>query len=528
MAVNSVSPPAAPDLQHAASRSGIREKLILAAILTAFALIRGPALWQMAGGMDEELFAIPGWTVWNEGVPRIPYMPPRSPSSGFWESSTVTFALPPLYYYWQAPLHGLLGPGYPAARVASATAGALAICLVFLIGRRLGVSPSAALAAAALYSISRAFYFPATIARPDMLCATLELAAVWQFLIWRSERASWRLGLCGALLGLGGLTHPVGVVAAVQLGFCCLLIPDPISKRCRSAAWLAFTACAVFSLWLLLIVPHMHLFWTQFSANVLKPVGPTFVERLVTPWRAIAAQAAPTWDRLGPLQSVMSLAGLLGSLTLARRSMTARWLAGLALSSMLLIVLLVDEGHISQGYWCYPAAFWLLGLAHLIERLASAITAQRGEVLTGACWVGLIICSLPGSGLRTTYMLVSHWRECDYSRSCFVRNNLLSDLPPDAHYLVDPAFAFDVYVTGRRTSLACYDPAVDDSMLPDYDILIVSRYGLDNEHPRHFDAELWYSAGQVSPFTCYAGIYGPQERQQDAAPDQSGADRSGQ
>lgn len=76
-----------------------------------------PLIYRQAGGQDEHLFAVPGWTVAREGVPRIPYVPGRDPASVFYRADEALFALPPAYFYWQAPFFLVLPAGYGTARL---------------------------------------------------------------------------------------------------------------------------------------------------------------------------------------------------------------------------------------------------------------------------------------------------------------------------------------------------------------------------------------------------------------------------
>ncbi len=85
--------------------------------------------------MDEDWFAIPGWTVAQEGVPRVPYAPERHPESVFYWADVALYALPPAYFYWQAPLHWLLPPGCGTSRLASAIAGVVALLIVARLGQ---------------------------------------------------------------------------------------------------------------------------------------------------------------------------------------------------------------------------------------------------------------------------------------------------------------------------------------------------------------------------------------------------------
>ncbi|HVW37525.1 MAG TPA: glycosyltransferase family 39 protein, partial [Pirellulales bacterium] len=141
-----------------------RSLAALALILAAFCLLRVPVLYRHYGGQDEDWYAIPGLTVAQSGIPRVPYAPCRNLKSCFYKVDEALLALPPAYFYWQAPFFWLLPAGFGTARLASAVAGMVAIGLAYLLGRRLTGRESIGLAAAGLYSLSRVLYFPAIVA----------------------------------------------------------------------------------------------------------------------------------------------------------------------------------------------------------------------------------------------------------------------------------------------------------------------------------------------------------------------------
>ena len=99
----------------------------LGLILAVFCLLRVPILYRHYGGQDEDWYAIPGFTVAQTGIPRVPYAPCRSLKSCFYKVDEALLALPPAYFYWQAPFYWLLPAGYGTARLASAVAGMIAI-----------------------------------------------------------------------------------------------------------------------------------------------------------------------------------------------------------------------------------------------------------------------------------------------------------------------------------------------------------------------------------------------------------------
>jgi hypothetical protein len=488
------------------SRQCWRTAALLAVLITIMFVIRVPALWKQPGGMDEELFAIPGWTVWTEGVPRIPYMPERAPT-GFQESDRLVFALPPLSFYWQAIFFGAFGCGYPAARLASLAAGAAAIVLTYGIGRRVGLRREACLAAAALYSISRAVHFPATIARPDMLCTALELGAVYSFLAWREKPTAWRLTLTGVLLGLAGLTHPTAIVPAIQVAVWCILVEATVAVRLRRLALVTASAILTASCWWWLIRLDPELFHEQFFANVLGRTTTGMADRLLAPWASAWAQLAPMIGRLNPIQFSFAILGTLAPLLWGWRG-TGRTLCLLSASAAGLLILLMTKSHPAHGYWSYPAAFWLSGLCFVADAAASRRGWRRPA--RWSMYAVFLAASLPGAGLRTA---ATAWLrdDCVSSRNCFVAT-LLQRLPPDARLLVDPAFAFDIYCAGRPTTLAVFEPEIQAARPIGYDYLIVSRYGLANQHPSRFNGKLFFTRGDPEDlFGCFAQVYVPAE-----------------
>ena len=207
-------------------------RIVLLIVLAAFLGLRLPPTLHQAGGTDEEWYGIPGLTVAREGIPRVPYARATDDGSVFLGAERLLFAMPPLSYYAQAPFFLLLPPSYGTARLASLTAACVAILLVYAIARSLWDDRAAGLWGAGIYSACRLLYFPAMIARPDMLCGTLGLAAVWAMCRWsRGRRRRW-LTSAGVFLGLAGLTHPFAIVFAMQLGAWAALAPGSAWRAC--------------------------------------------------------------------------------------------------------------------------------------------------------------------------------------------------------------------------------------------------------------------------------------------------------
>ena len=51
---------------------------MLLLICVLFLAFRLPLMYRQPGGMDEGDFAVPGYTILQDGIPRIPYVPSRN------------------------------------------------------------------------------------------------------------------------------------------------------------------------------------------------------------------------------------------------------------------------------------------------------------------------------------------------------------------------------------------------------------------------------------------------------------------
>ncbi|MEL7338108.1 MAG: hypothetical protein AAFN70_18085, partial [Planctomycetota bacterium] len=136
-----------------------------------YVVLRLPALIHQPGMQDEQWFAVPGYTVWQEGIPRIPYVPTRNRETLFENADVCLMALPPGLFYVQAPFFGLFSAGYPTARLPLFLAALITIGITFWVVRRLGGSLGAATAAAVIMALSRPLLFTGLTARPDLLSA---------------------------------------------------------------------------------------------------------------------------------------------------------------------------------------------------------------------------------------------------------------------------------------------------------------------------------------------------------------------
>jgi 4-amino-4-deoxy-L-arabinose transferase-like glycosyltransferase len=526
-------------------------------IALAFLAARGPQLWLQAGGQDEDWFAVPGWTVAREGVPRAPYAPYERRESAFYRADAALFALPPAYFYWQAPLYWVLPPGYGVARLASALAGILALVFTWRLGVMAYQSHAIALTGVALFSLSRVFFFPAITARPDALCGALGLGAVLAVWHWR-ERPSWRVLLAaGVLLGLGMLSHPFAIVYCLQCGVWTLWPRQGWRPNLGAAAALTATAMGAFALWLPLILMYPDVFKTQFFNNVIHRSETSVLERALWPFDSFAYHARLLWEHAGPAQLGLMLGGLMvaTALDLRREPHSARQIhnpkrkrgnAGdapsltrrvsvlqesrgaspsltrraphlpgavtlvvLAWSSVHLLV--VFQGlHPTKGYWLYPAAFCFLCVGRVLAGVVRSIPQGNFRRAAAAVLATAVLALLaPGSGARAWLTYVRHGGQADYNRSKFVEQ-LLKDLPPDAKFIVDPAYVFDFYLAGRDTTLGVNAPFYFLAEGRPYDYYVASRYGLKNQIPAALGGRRIAVHGRPDdPLANYAEIYVP-------------------
>jgi hypothetical protein len=121
--------------------------------------------------------------------------------------------------------------------------------------------------------------------------------------------------------------------------------------------------------------------------------------------------------------------------------------------------------------------------------------------------VTLVGVMAPGSGVRAWWTYVRRGAQPDYNRTRFVEQ-LLKDLPPEATYIVDPAYVFDFYLAGRKTTLGVNVPFYFLAEGRAYDYYVASRYGLNNQIPQALDGRRIATYGrQDDPMANYAEIF---------------------
>jgi hypothetical protein len=343
-----------------------------------------------------------------------------------------------------------------------------------------------------------------------MLCTAFGLGALVCMARWQvAEDRRWLI-LAGVLLGLGGLTHPFAVVFAAQAAGWVFLASRGW-RRIGNVALLALLALAVTACWLPLILSHPEAFRAQFLNNILKPAGPGLLSRLLNPIDSFWSQGWMMTGHLGLIQAVL----LLGAPVIAaagdrfrRRGPLIAWL--LALSSVYLMAAAAGR-HPTQYQWCYPTTLLCLCLGRVVSA-AGVFLLGLGRTGRWISWTGgltLVGLMLPGAGLRTWLVHVRHWNDADHNAPAFARQ-ILADLPPDARYTVDREFALDFVAAGRRTILAeTYDVYLSAQDI-EYDYLIVSRHGIDEDLAVVMRGTLWRTYGdREDPFACYAEVYRP-------------------
>ena len=503
-----------------------RSVVILGVIVAGFLILRVPLMSRQQGGTDEAFFAVPGKTILQEGIPRIPYLPVRDKTSVFYQADKVLFCLPPAYFYWQAVFFGLLPDSFLTARLASATSGLLMLGILYLLGRQFLGSDNAGLWAAGLFSLSRLFYFPATSTRPDMLCGMWGLAAVMAAWKWSRDRDQKSLAGTGVLLGLGLLTHPYAIVYCLQIGLWVLLAKQTWRRRLQDTLFLVTCTVATFLLWVPLILLDPEVFWLQFSNNVLERAGPGLLARCLMPWQSLTHHFQLLVEHAQIPQLVLLLGGLTTATLLAIRH-RQRSLTTLVLLTWTSIYLLVTISgvHPVKGYWCYPGGLLFLCTGYSISCfLRTASWPASSLATTGTTILLALLLMAPGLGLRTWLSNITNWSNAAYNQPALIRQ-VLQQLPSDSRLYVDPAFVFDAYLTGAQVTFGSLtdipvptknQAAKNQATLSEtptpaglaYDYLVVGPLGRQQNVAKQFQGQLVDTFGSPQdPFACFIQLY---------------------
>ena len=496
----------------------------LAAPMLLFVVLRLPTLIHQPGMQDEQWFAVPGLTVWREGIPRIPYVPTRNRATLFENADVCLMALPPGLFYVQAPFFAIFPPGYATARLPLFLAGLATIAIVFWIVRRIGGSVSTACAAALIVSLSRPLLFTGLTTRPDLLCAVagwLSVIAAWQML--RTAPAnSGRLAMTsGALSGLAGLFHPFALVFAMQGGLAMLLGTATVMQKAKRAALFIAGNALVISLWIPLIVSYPYEFRSQFFANVLDRAGPGLPARLVWPIPSLIHHARLLYEFAGPLQCLLMASGLvLGTVFFwQQRGISAserKGLIALAWSSVFLTATVAGL-HPTKGYWIYPfvwiVAIAVVGIDGFINKSVgnAGVTPApgRASVVRGLLLAIAILMLLPGAGLRTTWVYLSRWKDPSVYAPAFIEG-VLNELPREGVFYADLSYVFDVYLSGRATRLCQEREHYWGDEPIAYTYLLLSWEGEDAGWANQYDGiHVRRIGNREIPQNCFVDLYRP-------------------
>ena len=492
---------------HLRSQRTGRDWVWLAALAAVFLAWHVPLIYRTSPGQDEDWYGVPGITILQTGLPQIPYIPSRDPASVCYRADVALYALPPLGFYLQALVHLVLGVGIGPARMASVLAGLAAVYLTYDLSRRWFDDRRGALLAATLYTLSRAFFFPATTARPDLAAVVFGLLAIRCVARPTSELQPRTALAAGTAAGLSLLAHPFGAVPTVQVILAILAGPGRVGRRLLGVILAAGMAFLVLALWIPLIALHPDLFRIQFGGNVTGRAGPGLGRTLLTPVGVLGFQARQFRAFVGPAQAGLYVAGLVWALLRARSPGAGRDFCGHLGASVLLLALL-EGRHPTLGYYAYPAALASIAVGMLgsaaADRLGHRVHPGGATVLVLAL---LLIVLLPGAGLRTLWAHSRHALDPAYDARA-VAHAILVDVPPGARAAVDGEFVMEFYLDGRPVVEAIVNPFSYDVRSEPFEYAVFGRDGLEKYRPR-IDGliPLKTYGDQADPFAPYAELY---------------------
>lgn len=483
-------------------KEGWLGRCCLMILLGSFALLRLPALCHQAGGQDEQFFSIPGWTVYREGIPRIPYLPSRNRATFFENADRCLMALPPGLFYVQAPFFAVLPPGYPTSRLPSFLGALAMIVLTFAFARQLGAGTACAVIAAAALTLSRPLMFTGILARPDLLCCLCGLGAVmilFRFEKWTAVRTPVAVG---SLCGLAALFHPFALVFAILAAITCALSPGTILARLQRLVLVGVSSVMVLALWLPLIVKFPQEFFSQFTANVLERSGPGLFSRLLWPVDSIKHQFGNLYEFAGPWQMgllavLVMFISVVGFFATPRR----RWdWIGLTWASIYFTATVAGM-HPTLGYWLFPTSVILACSSAALSQL------RPSRIATVVLSIIVLVLLLPGAGLRMSWLYLRHFGETEYHAQKFIAK-VLNDLPREGVYVVDLSYVFDVYLTGRETLLSGNSKDCWGELPERYECLLLCWEGMDAKVPEQFGATKFRLVGDPQQLgTNYVYLY---------------------
>ncbi|QDV69462.1 hypothetical protein Poly24_31780 [Rosistilla carotiformis] len=493
-----------------------------------FVVLRLPALIHMPGGQDEHWFAVPGYTVWKEGIPRIPYVPTQNRDTFFKDADRCLFTLPPALFYLQAPFFAIFPAGYPTARIPLFLAALATIPLTFGLCKRLGTSDAAALLAATLMAIGRPLMFTGLVVRPDLLCAVCGWLCILMLTRFFADGRLSQLSISGLFCGLGALFHPFALVFAIQVGFAIVAMRSSIIDKAKQSLVFGLSTGATLLLWTPLIAMYPQEFENQFFANVVDRAGPGIGSRMLFPWDSLRHHAVLLFEFAGVWQCLLLASALVAGsvviLTTQPRRFAVPYL-GLCWSSVYLTAVVAGI-HPTKGYWVYPV-FWIMGaLALTVDWFAGTVHGDRNSQAAGdrevpgrkrrriVYWISAVLLigiSLPGAGLTSSYRYVRYWGDPKYHAPTFIAQ-VLDDLPKEGLFLADLSYVFDVYLSGRETLLCQEREFYWGDQTIDYAVILLAWEGLDANWSEQYDAVLEKTYGtRERPQNCFVEVYRPQE-----------------
>lgn len=485
--------------------------------ILVFIVLRLPTVVHSPGIQDEHWFAIPGWTVWNEGVPRIPYLPTRHRETFFENADRCLMALPPGLFYVQAPFHAFFAPGYTTSRIPSFLAAISAIAIVFYVARVYGASVTATVFATMVFAVSRPLMFTGTVARPDLLCILCGWISI--LLLWRFFQSSKHVLLIasGFVCGLGGLFHPLALIFAIQAGAGMVFAKSTIRDKITRLGVFGLSCVAALLLWLPLILMFPDEFKSQFFSNVLDRAGPGLLSRVTWPWAYLQHHAVVLWEFFGAWQcSLYAIMLVIGSIAIYKNHSrrVAIGLIGLAWSSIYLTAVVAGI-HPIKAYWVYPSVWLFSGFALAIDRFVLREPQQSTELLSptrrrvsfAILCIAVTALMIPGSGIRTTVLYLRNWGSPKIHGRAFIAE-VLQSLPKEGLFLADLSYVYDVQLSGRDV-LLCNDKELFwKGHDLDYTAILLTWEGEDADWAQQYDAVLSRRFGSRDvPQSCFVDIY---------------------
>lgn len=483
-----------------------------------FLLLRIPFVLHAPGQMDEQWFAVPGLTVWREGIPRIPYCPSRHRDTFFQNADRCLFALPPALHYVQAPFFGVFEPGYPTARMPSLLAGLIGLVVLGAWFRKLFEERFVWVTALCMLAISRPWMFTSMTARPDLCCAVcswLALFMIWQLGSGESVRPASSSGkrhsaLAGAMCGLGLLFHPFALVTCIVCALGTLLFEGSLRERTLRFILFSMAASAAMCAWLPLILAYPEEFQSQFLSNVMERSGPGLFERILWPWQYLVLHVRYQWDYNSTPQFLLLVIGAsLGALLwLRRQAFGLRYSCVYVHKRHFLLIMgaccyltaTVVGVHPTKGYWIVPIA------------MAYPLVVQGARMIMYFCpkpilAILLVAIMLPGAGLRTWAGYITHWGEPRVHAGRFI-HEVLRDYPQEGLFMADMSYVFDIYLSGRDTVLCQPRERFWKTDSPDFQYLFIAQEGNDFASPTDYQAHFLTRHGESSlPSDCWVEVY---------------------